>query len=62
MRPYTAVPGMPFDPARHTGLRRVPTEDAARDGTIARTVKPGFVRGGVAVVRPAEVEVFRLDR
>lgn len=62
VRPYTAVLGMPFDSARHTGVRRVPTEDAARDGTIARTVKPGFVRGGVAVVRPAEVEVFRLDR
>ncbi len=59
VRPYTAVPGMPFDPARHVGVRRVGTDDPGRDRTIARTVKPGFVRGESTVVRPAEVEVFR---
>jgi molecular chaperone GrpE (heat shock protein) len=59
VRPYTAVPGMPFDPARHVGLRRVGTDDRSRDRTIARTVKPGFVRGESTVVRPAEVEVYR---
>jgi molecular chaperone GrpE (heat shock protein) len=59
VRPYTAVPGMPFDPTRHSGIRRVRTDDADRDRTIARTVKPGFVRGELMVVRPAEVEVFR---
>ncbi|WP_235433280.1 nucleotide exchange factor GrpE [Protofrankia coriariae] len=59
VRPYTAVVGMPFDPARHVGVRRIGTDDAKRDRTIARTVKPGFVRGESIVVRPAEVEVFR---
>jgi hypothetical protein len=59
VRPYTAVPGSPFDPARHLGLRGVGTDDPARDRTIARTVRPGFVRGGSTVVRPAETEVYR---
>ncbi len=59
VRPYTAVVGMPFDPARHTGMRRVGVDDPGRDRTIARTLKPGFVRGESTVVRPAEVEVFR---
>ncbi|WP_239335209.1 nucleotide exchange factor GrpE [Frankia sp. CiP3] len=59
VRPYTAVVGMPFDPARHTGMRRVGVDDPSRDRTIARTLKPGFVRGESTVVRPAEVEVFR---
>ncbi len=61
MRPYTAVPGMPFDPTRHLGVRRVPTEDSGLDRTVARTVKPGFVRGQTTVVRPAEVEVYRAN-
>ena len=60
VRPYTAVPGTPFDPSRHTGIRRIRTDDAERDRTIARTIKPGFVRGELTVVRPAEVEVYRL--
>ncbi|SNQ45998.1 putative Molecular chaperone GrpE (Heat shock protein) [Frankia canadensis] len=59
VRPYTAVPGGTFDPARHLGVRRVPTDDPSRDGTIARTVRPGFVRGETTVVRPAETEVYR---
>ncbi len=59
VRPYTAVVGTPFDPARHVGVRRIGTDDAERDRTIARTVRPGFVRGESIVVRPAEVEVFR---
>ncbi|WP_240724171.1 hypothetical protein [Frankia sp. B2] len=59
VRPYTAVPGGTFDPARHLGVRRVPTDDPGRDGTIARTVRPGFVRGETTVVRPAETEVYR---
>ncbi len=59
VRPYTAVVGMPFDPACHVGVRRIGTDDSKRDRTIARTVRPGFVRGESTVVRPAEVEVFR---
>ncbi|WP_241255914.1 hypothetical protein [Candidatus Protofrankia californiensis] len=59
VRPYTAVVGTPFDPARHVGVRRIGTDDSERDRTIARTVRPGFVRGESILVRPAEVEVFR---
>ncbi|MGF7237642.1 MAG: hypothetical protein ACQSGP_22165, partial [Frankia sp.] len=61
MRPYTAVRGMPFDPTRHLGVRRVPTDDPGLDRTVARTMKPGFVRGQTTVVRPAEVEVYRAN-
>jgi molecular chaperone GrpE (heat shock protein) len=59
VRPYTAVPGSPFDPARHLALRGVRTDEPDRDRTIARTVRPGFVRGAAIVVRPAETEVYR---
>jgi molecular chaperone GrpE (heat shock protein) len=59
VRPYSAVQGAPFDPARHLGVRGIPTDDPARDRTIVRTVKPGFVRGESTVVRPAETEVYR---
>ncbi|MCM3924364.1 hypothetical protein ND748_22175, partial [Frankia sp. AiPs1] len=59
VRPYTAVLGGTFDPARHLGVRRVATDEPGRDGTIARTVRPGFVRGETTVVRPAETEVYR---
>jgi molecular chaperone GrpE (heat shock protein) len=59
VRPYTAAPGAPFDPAIHLGVRGTPTDDPGRDRTIVRTVKPGFVRGDTTVVRPAETEVYR---
>jgi molecular chaperone GrpE (heat shock protein) len=59
VRPYIAVPGSPFDPARHLALRGVGTDDAARDRTVARGVRPGFVRGTSTVLRPAEAEVYR---
>ncbi|WP_045876175.1 hypothetical protein [Pseudofrankia sp. DC12] len=59
VRPYIAVPGSPFDPTRHLALRGVGTDDPARDRTIARGVRPGFVRGSSTVLRPAEAEVYR---
>jgi molecular chaperone GrpE (heat shock protein) len=59
VRPYIAVPGSTFDPTRHLALRGVPTDDPARDRTIARGVRPGFVRGTSTVLRPAEAEVYR---
>nr|WP_238429369.1 hypothetical protein [Frankia nepalensis] len=59
VRPYIAVPGSPFDPARHLALRGVGTDEPGRDRTIARGVRPGFVRGQSTVLRPAEAEVYR---
>ncbi|ADP79045.1 co-chaperone GrpE [Pseudofrankia inefficax] len=59
VRPYIAVPGSPFDPTRHLALRGIATDDPARDRTIARGVRPGFVRGSSTVLRPAEAEVYR---
>jgi len=58
-RPYTVESGSSFDPALHVGVRRVPTDDPALDRTVARTVRPGFMRGESTVVRPAKVEVYR---
>lgn len=59
VRPYIAVPGSPFDPTRHLALRGIGTDDPARDRTVARGVRPGFVRGASTVLRPAEAEVYR---
>jgi molecular chaperone GrpE (heat shock protein) len=59
VRPYIAVPGSQFDPTRHLALRGLGTDDPARDRTIARGVRPGFVRGTSTVLRPAEAEVYR---
>jgi molecular chaperone GrpE (heat shock protein) len=59
VRPYIAVPGSPFDPTRHLALRGIGTDEPARDRTIARGVRPGFVRGSSTVLRPAEAEVYR---
>lgn len=56
---YEPARGERFDPARHTGAARVPTGDAAADGTIARLLRPGFVRGDGSILRVAEVEVLR---
>ncbi|OHV37525.1 MULTISPECIES: hypothetical protein [Pseudofrankia] len=59
VRPYIAVPGSQFDPTRHLALRGIGTDEPARDRTIARGVRPGFVRGTSTVLRPAEAEVYR---
>jgi len=59
VRPYIAVPGSQFDPTRHLALRGVATDEPNRDRTVARGVRPGFVRGTSTVLRPAEAEVYR---
>jgi hypothetical protein len=60
VKPFSPAPGERFDAARHIGTRRVVTTDPAADGTIAVTMKVGFVRDDGSVVRVAEVEVHRL--
>ena len=61
VRPFTPSAGERFDASHHTGLRRIPTTQASADGTIASTVRAGFVRADGSVVRVAEVEVHRLS-
>lgn len=61
VRPFTPASRERFDPSRHTGTRRILTTDASADGTIADTIKAGFVRADGSVVRVAEVEVHRLS-
>ncbi len=60
VRPFSPVPGEPFDASRHTGTRRIPTTEASADGTVAGTIRAGFARADGSVVRAAEVEVHRL--
>ena len=61
VKPFTPSAGERFDASRHTGTRRIPTTDASADGTIASTIRAGFVRADGSVVRVAEVEVHRLS-
>jgi molecular chaperone GrpE (heat shock protein) len=61
VRPFTPAVGDAFDAARHQGAARVPTQDRSADGTVARTVKPGFQRGDGSVLRVAEVDVYRFE-
>ena len=48
-----------FDPAMHCAIQVVPTEDSARDGRIARMIRPGFALAG-RLLRFAEVEIWKL--
>jgi hypothetical protein len=61
VRPFSPARGDRFDASRHTGTRRIPTTDASADGTIADTIRAGFIRDDGSVVRVAEVEVHRLS-
>jgi molecular chaperone GrpE (heat shock protein) len=61
VRPFTPTVGERFDASHHTGTRRRPTTDASLDGTIASSIRAGFVRADGSVVRVAEVEVHRLS-
>jgi hypothetical protein len=61
VRPFRPSAGERFDASLHTGARRIPTTDASADGTIASTIRAGFVRADGSVVRVAEVEVHRLS-
>ena len=52
------VPGQPFDPARHEAVSVLRGEI---DGSVARTVSPGYLLEG-EVLRPARVVVTQADR
>ena len=52
------VPGQPFDPARQEAVSVVRGEI---DGSVARTVSPGYLLEG-EVLRPARVVVTQADR
>jgi hypothetical protein len=60
VKPFAPSAGEQFDASHHTGARRIVTVDPAADGTVAATIKAGFVRADGSVVRVAEVEVHRL--
>ena len=57
--PFAPGTGERFDPRLHTGVAAVPTDHLGQDGRVARVRRPGFRRGADALVRPADVEVFR---
>lgn len=57
--PFAPAAGEPFDARLHAGVGAVPTGDRGEDGRVARVRRPGFRRGLDALLRPADVEVFR---
>ena len=57
--PFEPAPGERFDTTRHAGAGRAPTTDPDAEGTVARTLKPGFARADGSIVRVAHVEVYR---
>jgi GrpE len=61
VKPFAPSAGEQFDASHHTGVKRIVTADPAADGTVAATIKVGFVRADGSVVRVAEVEVHRLS-
>jgi hypothetical protein len=61
VKPFAPSAGEEFDASHHTGAKRIATTDPAADGTVAATIKTGFVRADGSVVRVAEVEVHRLS-
>ncbi len=52
--------GTPFDPALHQASGSVPTNEPARDRTVAEVRREGLV-DGPKLLRAAEVIVYRLD-
>jgi hypothetical protein len=61
VKPFGPSAGQQYDASRHTGTKRIPTADPAVDGTIAATMRVGFIRADGSIVRVAEVEVHRLS-
>lgn len=51
--------GDAFDGKLHQGTEVVPISDPKLDGLIARLQRPGFIRDGGHLVRPARVAVYR---
>ena len=47
-----------FDPARHKGVGRLPTDDRSLDGTVAELVAPGYSSTRTVLLYP-RVNVFR---
>lgn len=55
-----ATAGGPFDPKTQQPSRVIPTDDPARDGTVHRVVRQGFIFAGAErVFLPARVSVYR---
>jgi len=61
LSPFEPRPGERFDSARHAGVGRAGTTDPAAEGTVAKTIKPGFERADGSVIRVAQVEVYRFE-
>lgn len=51
--------GLPFDGAQHDAVDREPTDDPARDRTVASTERAGYLDRGRLLRRP-EVVVYAL--
>lgn len=52
--------GERFDASRHQGVGRSETDEVALDGAVAGMRRCGFVADDGRIVRPAEVDVYRL--
>ena len=61
LTPFEPRPGERFDASRHAGAGRTVTTDPSAEGTVARTLKPGFERADGSVLRVAQVEVHRFE-
>jgi molecular chaperone GrpE (heat shock protein) len=57
--PIIPSPGEAFTAKQHQAVETVETDDPARDGTISDVRRPGFLRDGEHLVRPAHVNVYR---
>ena len=57
---YRAEVSEPFDAARHSVRKTVPTDDATRARTIASCTGPGFERNGKILVK-ARVSTYRFE-
>jgi molecular chaperone GrpE (heat shock protein) len=53
------TPGEPFDSKLHQGLKVVETSEQTQDGVVESVIRPGFIRDGAHLVRPAQVVVYR---
>ena len=58
--PYRCEPGTPFDPRRQRAMSILPTDDPAKDKTVAATIRWGFEYEG-KVLRQEMVEVYRYE-
>jgi molecular chaperone GrpE (heat shock protein) len=61
LAPFEPLPGERFDAVRHAGAGRAVTTDPAAEGTVAKSLKPGFERADGTIVRVAQVEVYRFE-